>query len=153
MNLFARWGRFNLVGIIGSAVQLGSLAVLNRCLPGHYLAASATALEITLLHNFLWHCHYTWRDRQQHASRLSMWARYQLSSGLISMFSNLACMRLLVHTAHVPILPANAIAILACSLVNFYAGNSWAFRADNRITPRTHETARETSNRCKHWQV
>ena len=64
MNTFIRWGRFNLVGAMGMAVQLGALAVLERWAAGHYLYASAAALEITLLHNFVWHVHYTWKDRR-----------------------------------------------------------------------------------------
>jgi len=39
MNTLARWGKFNLVGVMGMVAQLGSLAVLNRIVPGHYLAA------------------------------------------------------------------------------------------------------------------
>ena len=64
MNTFIRWGKFNLVGAMGMVVQLGALALLERCAAGHYLYASAAALEITLLHNFVWHVHYTWRDRR-----------------------------------------------------------------------------------------
>ena len=62
MNVLVRWGKFNLVGVIGAAVQLCSLVVLNHLLPGRYLCATAAALELTLLHNFLWHLRYTWPD-------------------------------------------------------------------------------------------
>ena len=64
MNAFARWCKFNLVGAIGMIVRLGSLAVINRLWSGHYMAATAVALELTLLHNFVWHVKYTWPDRQ-----------------------------------------------------------------------------------------
>ena len=63
MDMIARWGKFNLVGAVGMAVQLGALALINRLAPGHYMVATAAAIEITLLHNFVWHLHYTWRDR------------------------------------------------------------------------------------------
>jgi putative flippase GtrA len=45
------------------------------------------------------------------------------------MAGNLALMPLLVHGAHIPVIPANAIAILCLSLVNFCLGNAWAFAA------------------------
>jgi putative flippase GtrA len=40
---------------------------------------------------------------------------------------NLAIMRILVDEAHMLLLPANMIAILVCSIVNFYLGDRWAF--------------------------
>ena len=129
MNTLTRWSKFNLVGVMGMVVQLGSLALINRCLPGHYLLASAAALEITLLHNFVWHLHYTWPDRRNHTARLTQLVRFHLSNGLVSMFGNLAIMRILVHDAHLPVLISNAIAILVCSVINFSLGNNWAFPA------------------------
>jgi len=38
-------------------------------------------------------------------------------------------MRILVHEARIPLLVANTIAILCCSIVNFCLGNHWAFAA------------------------
>ena len=68
MNTFIRWAKFNLVGAMGMAVQLAALALFNRWTAGHYLYASAAAIELTLLHNFVWHLHYTWRDRRDGAA-------------------------------------------------------------------------------------
>jgi putative flippase GtrA len=123
-----RWVKFNLVGALGMAVQLGVLAAINRLWPGHYLAATAGALELTLVHNFTWHLHSTWRDRSPARSALpGRLVRFQFSNGLVSLVGNLALMPLLVHGAQIPVLTANAIAILCCSLVNFRLGNKWVF--------------------------
>jgi putative flippase GtrA len=129
MNPFIRWCRFNLVGAAGMMIQLGSLALFNRWAPGHYLCASAAALEVTLLHNFAWHLRYTWRDRQNHSARLAQLMRFHLSNGLVSLIGNLALMRVLVEGARMPLLAANCIAILCCSVVNFCLGNEWVFAA------------------------
>jgi putative flippase GtrA len=59
VNALVRWAKFNLVGAVGMAVQLAALARFSRWAPGHYLYASAAAIEITLLHNFVWHLRYT----------------------------------------------------------------------------------------------
>jgi putative flippase GtrA len=40
---------------------------------------------------------------------------------------NLALMKLLAGGAHLPVLAANAVAILVCSVVNFSLGENWAF--------------------------
>jgi putative flippase GtrA len=129
VNPLIRWSKFNLVGAAGMAVQLASLALFNRCFAGHYLLASAAALELTLLHNFVAHLHYTWRDRRDNSVLLAQLVRFHLSNGLVSMLGNLALMRLLVGVAHIPLLAANCIAILCCSIVNFCLGNNWAFAA------------------------
>jgi putative flippase GtrA len=127
MNPFVRWCKFNLVGALGMIFQLGVLGVLSRVAPGHYMMATAAAIEMTLLHNFIWHMHYTWRDRREARTRLGKLARFHLSNGTLSMTGNLALMRLLVQQARVPVLTANGIAVLVCSLVNFWMGDCWAF--------------------------
>lgn len=131
MNLFVRWCRFNTVGAMGMAVQLTALAALNRWTGGHYLVATVAALELTLLHNFLWHLHYTWRDRQDASPAMVQFARFHLSNGLISLAGNLALMPILVTDARMPVLAAAAIAIFSCSLANFGLGHTWAFAARN----------------------
>ncbi len=63
MKVLIRWGKFNLMGSMGAVVQLVALALFNRRAEGHYLYAAGVAVEVTLLHNFIWHRHCTWRDR------------------------------------------------------------------------------------------
>lgn len=126
MKTLLRWCKFNLVGAMGMAVQLAALALFNRWSGGHYLVATAAAIELTLLHNFAWHLRYTWRDRSD-GSTLAQLVRFHLSNGLVSMAGNLVLMRLLVEEAHLPVLSANALAILSCSIVNFCLGDSWVF--------------------------
>jgi putative flippase GtrA len=127
-----RWAKFNLVGLLGMAVQLSALAFLNRLLPGHYLIASSAAIELTLLHNFLWHLNYTWSDRRGHSSRVMQCLRFHLTNGAVSLLGNLVLMRLLVDRAHLPLLLANLIAIVACSIVNFMLSHFWAFAANSQ---------------------
>jgi putative flippase GtrA len=113
---------------MGMVLQLSSLAVFARYAPGHYLLASAAAVELAILHNFVWHLHYTWRDRNDGSSLMVRLLRFHLSNGLVSMVGNLALMRILVQEAHLPILIANTIAIVFCSLINFCLGDLWVFR-------------------------
>ena len=57
-----RWLKFSAVGGIGIGVQLAVLSVLIRA-GVHYLVATAIAVEIALLHNYVWHKHWTWAGR------------------------------------------------------------------------------------------
>ena len=127
MNTLIRWGKFNLVGAMGMVLQLAALALIDRCAPGHYLFAPAAAIELALLHNFVWHTRYTWRDRRDSSALWVQCVRFHLSNGLVSMLGNLAIMRILVDSAHMPVLAANMIAIFCCSMTNFYLGDHWAF--------------------------
>ena len=135
MNKFIRWGKFNLVGAAGMIVQLAALAVFNRFLHGNYLIASAAAVELTLVHNFVWHLRYTWIDRRNHSTILRQLFRFHLANGLVSMLGNLALMRLLVQGAHLPLLVSNMIAILGCSIINFCLGDGWVFRTTRTAQP------------------
>jgi putative flippase GtrA len=127
VNTFIRWWKFNLVGAMGMALQLVALALIDRWSGGHYLCASAAAIEFAVLHNFVWHLHYTWRDRRDTFALPSQLLRFHLSNGLVSILGNLTLMRILVHEAHFPVIASDSIAILSCSVLNFYLGDLWAF--------------------------
>jgi putative flippase GtrA len=127
LSIFLRWWRFNLVGAMGMVVQLTALAVLSRFIARHYLYASAVAVELAVLHNFVWHVHFTWRDRRDRFVLPGQLMRFHLSNGLVSLVGNLVLMRILVHEARLPLLVSNGIAILCCSVANFCLGDHWAF--------------------------
>lgn len=137
MTSLARWIRFNLVGAGGMAIQLTALAFLNRTWHGRYLIASAAGVELALLHNFSWHVHYTWRDCRDGLSRWQQLVRFHLSNGLLSLLGNVALMRLLVHTAHLPVLAASIVAILCCSVANFWFSNRFTFPAQQQCLAET----------------
>jgi putative flippase GtrA len=127
---FLRWLKFNLVGLIGFAVQLSVLALLVSGLGLHYMPATVLAVESAILHNFLWHERYTWRDRVGgQPGWLSRLARFHGANGLISLAGNAAIMALLVGEWGVPYLVANLVAVVVCSLLNFAAGDLLVFRA------------------------
>src|SRR3954468_25018306 len=106
MNTFVRWCKFNLVGAIGAGFQLGVLALLIRMAPGHWLLATGGAIEVTLLHNFMWDLHVTWRDRRERRALGWQLVRFHLSNGVVSVVGNVTVMRVLVNEAHIPVLPA-----------------------------------------------
>lgn len=125
----ARWMKFNLVGGVGIAVQLLMLWLLTTC-GMDYMLATGLAVESAVLHNFVWHEHFTWADRRngpvlQSVARL---LRFNLSTGAVSIVGNLVLMRLLVGQAHLRPMLANMIAIAACSVLNFIVSDRWVFR-------------------------
>lgn len=115
-----RWAKFNAVGAIGVAVQLGSLALLIQ-LGVHYLLATALAVEAAVLQNYYWHSRWTWKGRE------GSLRRFHLANGLLSLISNLVWMRMFTGWLGIPPLPANLMAIALTSTANFLLGDRWVF--------------------------
>ncbi|HEY3928772.1 MAG TPA: GtrA family protein [Candidatus Koribacter sp.] len=129
MNGMLRWFKFNLVGLGGALVQLGLIEAWMHFSLGNYLLGTMVAVEATLLHNFGWHCAYTWRDRraQRMKTIVARAVRFQVSNGAVSMVGNLVLMRVLVSALRAPVLVANLVAIVVCSTANFFLGDRFVF--------------------------
>lgn len=144
IHLMIRWLKFNSVGAVGAGVQLAVLAALVE-LDVHYLVATALAVETALLHNYAWHVHWTWRDRfgnvgfskaaQSTEFRRAL-LRFHLANGSISIVANVALMKVFAGYLEIPILPANAMAILLTSIVNYLVGDKWVFAGSKQPAPR-----------------
>jgi len=127
---FVRWLKFNFVGGIGIGVQFAVLFLLRGVLHFDYLVATAIAVEAAIVHNFVWHECFTWRDRVRPSwpGSFPRLVRFNLSTGTISLLGNLGLMKMLAGQGHMNYLAANAIAIAMCSLVNFLVSDDWAFK-------------------------
>ena len=112
------------VGILGAGVQLTVLALLVK-LGLNYLVATALGVEAALLHNYIWHTRWTWKDRS--GKRLETLWRFHCSNGLVSIVSNVILMRVFAGWAGLPTLAANLLAIACASVLNFWLGDRWVF--------------------------
>ena len=122
-----RFLKFNSVGVAGFAIQMTVLAALLHA-GVHYLAATALAVEAAVLHNFVWHERWTWKDRPAAGhGRLGRLFRFHALNGLVSLAGNVLLMRLFVGTLGVPAIPANILAVMACSLVNYFGSDRIVF--------------------------
>ena len=104
---------------MGAAVQIAALCIFVK-LGMNRLAATALAVETAVLHNYVWHCRWTWRGRSA-----SLW-RFQVSNGLVSIVSNVVLMRVFFA---LPVVPANLLAIVCTSLINYVLSARWVFSA------------------------
>jgi len=128
-RIMMRWLKFNAVGGLGIAVQMGVLLCLKSGLDLNYLPATALAVEAAVVHNFIWHERYTWADRVRPSWEKSppRLLRFNLTTGFISIAGNLALMKLLVGCGHMNYLVANGVAIVLCSMANFLVSEGWVF--------------------------
>jgi putative flippase GtrA len=123
-----RWLKFNAVGIGGFALQLAVLTFLVGVAGLHYMAATFLAVGAAILHNFAWHERWTWVDRAKRGRAPARLIRFTAANGMISMAGNLILMWLLVERLRLPYPAANVLAVAACSLLNFFAGDRVVFR-------------------------
>jgi len=128
-STLVRWCKFNLVGGIGIVVQLSVLFLLKSLLNFNYLYGTTIAVEAAVVHNFVWHEQFTWADRVHVSWRgsLTRFLRFNLTAGAVSLFGNLALMKVMVGLGGMNYLLANGIAIALCALANFLVSDEWVF--------------------------
>jgi putative flippase GtrA len=121
-----RWAIFNAVGILGCGLQLAVLWLLLY-LRVHYVVATAVAVEAAVLHNFLWHERWTWRERRLSSSVQSRFWRFHAANGAVSLAGNVLTMGLLVGSGGLPPIPANLASTGICAVVNFVMSDRLVF--------------------------
>jgi dolichol-phosphate mannosyltransferase len=124
------WIKFNLVGVLGFVLQTVALFVLMRTMPGiGYLAATAMAVELAVLNNFWWHQRWTWSHRPSSTRRetLRRLLKFNATTGLVSVGGNLALMSVLVGRFGLPVVSANLLTVVACSVLSFLLADRIAF--------------------------
>lgn len=125
-TVIQRWAKFGAVGATGILVQAVMLIFLLRVVGLHYLAATALAVEVSVLHNFVWHRKWTWADRPQSCAAL-MLLKFNLTSGAMSLVGNLVLMFVFVDQVKINAYAANLITIAICSLINFTLSDRFVF--------------------------
>ena len=125
-----RWLVFNAVGTMGVGVQLTALVSLTEVLGLNYLVSTVLAVESAILHNFVWHEHWTWRDRRPGIrGRWTRLAWFNVVTGTLSISSNVVLTALYVSTLGVHYAIANLMAIATCSLLTFVASDRFVYCA------------------------
>jgi putative flippase GtrA len=129
-----RWLKFNAVGAGGIVVQLATLAVLKSRLQVDYLLATALGVEAAIVHNYFWHVRFTWVDRTGGSSWVRF-AKFNLTTGMVSILGNVLAMRTLVGGAHLNYFVANVVTIATCSMLNFLVSDRFVFEASRDVVP------------------
>jgi putative flippase GtrA len=122
-----RWLKFNTVGVGGAGVQLCALWMLQRFTSIGYVFAVMLAVEIAILHNFVWHEAWTWRGKPVE-DRWWRLLRFHVGNGFLSIISNVVLTFLYKEVAGLPLVAANFLAIVTAALLNFWVAHAWVFR-------------------------
>jgi putative flippase GtrA len=121
-------GKFCAVGVVGYLINLAVYdALLHAGL--HYLLAATCSFLVAVTSNYTWNRLWTFREHRGHVGIQGM--RFLVVS-LVALGANLLVLDVLVHSAGVDKLVAQAVAIVVVTPLNFVGNKLWSFR---RATP------------------
>jgi len=118
--------KFCVVGASGYAVNLTVFALAVHALGLHYLAAATVAFVCALTNNFFWNRHWTFRARD---GRPAFQAPRFLLVSVVAFLFAAAVLELLVAGVGLAELPAQALAIVTATPLNFVGNKMWSFAA------------------------
>jgi putative flippase GtrA len=117
--------RFGAVGASGYVVNLATFALCVHALSLNYRVAATLAFAVAVTNNFLLNRHWTFDARDGHAGFQA--ARF-FAVSLVAFGFNLVLLELLVSAAGLAALPAQAIAIVLATPLNFLGNKLWSFQ-------------------------
>jgi putative flippase GtrA len=136
--------KFWLVGALGFVVQLATLAALTSILRWPWLFATIASVECAIVHNFLWHERWTWKGGR------SRFGRFNAANGLSSIAGNIIVTGIFVRLFHLPVVAANAVAVVVMSAINFIVADRWVFAALLLLVPSS-ASAAPTPSALQAW--
>jgi len=116
--------KFCIVGGSGYVVNLCVFAFVFEVLNAHHLIAATAAFVVGVTNNFWWNRHWTFRAG---AGRAETQAPRFFAVSVVAFLFGLAVLELLVSVVGVAELPAQAIAIVAATPLNFIGNKMWSF--------------------------
>jgi putative flippase GtrA len=117
-------GKFVAVGTSGYVVNLSVYSALVTGAGLHYLAAAACSFVVAVTNNYTWNRLWTFRQQRGHVAYQGM--RFLVVS-VVALGANLLILHGLV-SAGVGKIPAQAIAIILVTPLNFIGNKLWSFR-------------------------
>ncbi len=118
--------KFGAVGASGYVVNLVVYEIARQQFDIYYLLAAVIAFAFAVTNNFVWNRYWTFKARDGHAGFQA--ARFFVVS-LIALGFNLVLLKLLVAVG-VGEFPAQAVAVICATPLNFIGNKLWSFRED-----------------------
>jgi dolichol-phosphate mannosyltransferase len=117
--------KFSAVGATGYVINLAVYSALVTGADLHYRTAAVLAFCVAVTNNFMWNRHWTFKARHGHAGFQA--ARFLVVS-IVALAFNLLVLEALVSGLDVAKIPAQAVAVLAATPLNFVGNKLWSFR-------------------------
>lgn len=118
-------GKFLLVGLSGYVVNLAVFTFSLKALSVHHIAAATIAFAVAVTNNFWWNRHWTFAARGGHAGFQA--ARF-FAVSVTAFLIQVAILELLVTSADMHKVLAQAVSLILATPVNFIGNKLWSFR-------------------------
>jgi putative flippase GtrA len=118
-------GKFLLVGLSGYIVNLAVFTFSLEVLGVHHIAAATIAFGVAVTNNFWWNRHWTFAAGDGHAGFQA--ARF-FTVSVCAFLIQVALLEILITTAGLPKVLAQAISLVLATPVNFIGNKLWSFR-------------------------
>ena len=116
--------KFCIVGATGYAVNLSVYSLLVAVASVHYLPAAVCSFLVAVTNNYTWNRLWTFRRQRGH---LALQGARFLAVSVVALCANLVVLAALVALGAAEI-PAQAIAIVLVTPLNFVGNKLWSFR-------------------------
>jgi dolichol-phosphate mannosyltransferase len=118
-------GKFLLVGLSGYVVNLAVFTFSLQVLSVHHIAAATIAFGVAVMNNFWWNRHWTFAAGGGHAGFQA--ARF-FAVSVTAFLIQVAILELLITSAGMAKVPAQALSLVLATPVNFMGNKLWSFR-------------------------
>ena len=117
------------VAWLGMAVNTGCLYVFKGLLHVRLIPASVMAIEIAIIHNFIWYRSWTWRDRPNKPPFFQQLIKYNIATGAVDFLGNVSVLWILATFLNIHYLLANILGMIAPPFIKFWLNEKVIFKA------------------------
>ena len=114
-----RGAAFVTVAAMGFAVQAAAILLLTSVAGLHLAAATAIAVVLAIGHNFVWHEHWTWADRDRSARVLTRLLRFGAATGAVSLVGTVVLTTAYDSLLKTPVVVSNLLAVWTVGFLNY----------------------------------
>ncbi len=129
-DFMRRIAKFSVVGLSGVLVNQGLLILLHRHASFSLWLASLTAIEVSILTNFLLNDLWTWHDKHER-KLIGRIVLYHVTVGITAYGVNFPLLLIATKMCKIPYFWANIVGIGVASGANFIINHFWTYKNKN----------------------
>lgn len=135
MSLLKRILSFQFIGWIGTAVNLAVLWLCYDVLDWPLLVSGALAIEVAIIHNFVWYYFWTWNDRVVYTLRdfLTLFVRYNIFTAAIDFFIRLGILWVLTEYFGIHYIISDIAGMFIAPLLKYITNDAYIFNTEPKL--------------------